>query len=280
MKKNISILIIFVVTALFFNTGCSSKIIKTKSVWLKSDIEINGSINDWEEIPVISTDDDNTFNFKLCNDNDYLYTVFYSRNLHLSGQIKTMGLKLWVDSTGGKNKKRGLFFRGGPELSKKRDLAPPEEHFEGKVMQFPTGDIPFGKDKFAVINNEGDEYFILQDGTNGPAIGYSISNGTLIYEFKIPLRVKELESFAIGAKPGDEISICLELQGGEKSEGMGGRQRPQGGPPGRMNMVNEQIGGGMPPGGGGGPGRGRPPGGEPPEETKKEVWIKIHLASK
>jgi hypothetical protein len=49
-----------------------------------------------------------------------------------------------------------------------------------------------------------------------------------------------------------------------------GRQRPQGGPPGGINMINEEI-----------RGRGVPPGGRPPDKSqKKEIWVKIHLAPK
>jgi hypothetical protein len=185
------------------------------------------------------------------------------------------GVKLWIDSTGGKNKKRGLFFRGGPEFSEIKDSTRPEKPFGDKNMEFPEDNRPTEKEKFAVINKDGDADFISKDGINGPAIEYSISNGTLVYELRIPLRVKKLESFAIGADPGDVVSLCLELSGGGKPEGMRG-ERPEGGPPGGINMINEQVGGGMPPGGG----RGMP-GGPPPGESGKaqEVWIKIYLAS-
>ena len=278
MKKNISILIIFVVTALFLNTGCSSKMLETKSVWPGKNINIDGSIDEWEEIPVISDDDDNTFNFKLCNDNDYLYTAFYSKDINLGGQIKMTGVKLWVDSTGGKNKKRGLLFSGGPEPSEMRDSTPPEIRSGDERMRFPGGNRSMymesiKKDKFAVINDKGDSDPISKDGINGPAIEYGISNGTLIYELRIPLREKGLESFAIRANPGDEISFCLEIQGGGKPESMRGGHMPEGRPPGGGDMP----GGGMPPPGGGGP----PRGGRPPEGSQKEeFWIKIILASK
>jgi hypothetical protein len=265
------------ITALILILGCSGGMSETKSVWLKSNINIDGSIVDWEEIPVVSADDNGVFNFKLCNDNDYFYATFYSRNLHLGGRIKTMGMKLWIDSTGGKNKKTGLFFRGGPEFSEMRDSTLPEKRFGGKRMGFPGEDRPIEREKFAVINNEGDADFILKDGSNGPAIEYGISNGTLIYELKIPLRVKGLENFAIGAGPGDVVSLCLELQGGGgRPEGMRG-ERPKGFGGGR-DMIREQIGdGGMPPRGGM-PGEMPPPGRS--KSSEKEMWIKIHLASK
>jgi len=283
MKKSKLLYTVLAIAVLFLSAGCSSKMLETESVWPENSINIDGSIDDWEEIPAISTDDDSTYNFKLCNDNDYLYMAFYSNDMNLSGQIKMMGAKLWIDSTGGKNKKRGLFFSGGPEMSKMRDSTLPEVRSKGKEMRFPGGNRSMDmesmeKDKFAVINDKGDSDPISKDGINGPAIEYGISNETLIYELKIPLRFKGLESFVIRANPGDEISICLELQGG-KSESKRG-QRPEGGPPGGMHMMNEQMGEGMPPGGrpgGGGP----PPGGGPPGEIKKkEIWIKIHLALK
>jgi hypothetical protein len=196
----------------------------------------------------------------------------------LAGQIKMMGVKLWIDSTGGKNKKRGLFFRGGPESSAMRDSTRPEKPFGGERADFPEDNRPTEREKFAIINNDGDADFILKDGSNGPAIEYSISNGILVYELKIPLRIKSLESFAVGADPGDIISVCLELQGGGKPQGKGG-ERPEGGPPGGMNMRNEQMGGGMPPGGGrGGMPGGPPPGGE--MGKSQEIWLKIHLATK
>jgi hypothetical protein len=274
MPENLWFFLKFMVLILIF--GCSSKISETRSVWLKSDINIDGSLGDWEGIPLVSSDDNGIFNFKLCNDNDYLFAVFYSRNLRLAGQIKMMGIKLWVDSTGGKNKKIGLFFRGGPAFSEMRDSTLPGKHFRDEKMNFSGEDDPIEREKFAVINNDGDVDFISKDGSNGPAIGYGISNGTLVYELRIPLRVKRLEGFAVGADPGDIVSLCLELSGGGKPEGMRG-ERPEGGPPGGINMINEQVGGGMPPGGG----RGMP-GGPPPGERGKsqEMWIKIHLASK
>jgi hypothetical protein len=248
-----------------------------KSVWLKSDINIDGSLGDWEEIPVASADDNGVFNFKICNDNDYLYAAFYSRNLRLGGQVKMMGMKLWIDSTGGKNKKIGLFFKGGPEFSEMRDSTLAEKRFGDKRMGFAGENRPIEREKFAVINNKGDADFISKDGSNGPAIEYSISNGTLVYELKIPLRLKGLESYAVGANAGDIVSLCLELQGGGRPEGMRGK-RPEGVPPGGMNMINEQVGGGMPPEGGRGMSGGPP--GEMSKSRDKEMWIKIHLATK
>jgi hypothetical protein len=266
---------IFTIIFLILIHGCSDKMLKIGSAWLNNDIKIDGSLVDWEEIPVVSTDNNGVFNFKVCNDNDYLYMAFYSRNLRLGGQIKMMGMKLRIDSTGGKNKKVGLFFRGGPELSRKRDSTLPEEHFGGKRITFPGENGPIEREKFAVINDKGDADFISKDGANGPAIEYGISNGVLVYELKIPLRVKGLENFAIGASPGDIVSLCLELQGGKgRPEGM--RRRPPEGFGGRMDIIGEQIGEGMP--------GGRMPGGMSPpermESSKSEMWIKIHLASK
>ncbi|MEO0292780.1 MAG: hypothetical protein ABIN61_00980 [candidate division WOR-3 bacterium] len=266
-------LLVFLLTSLILILGCSGNMLETKSVWLRGNINIDGSLGDWEEIPVVSADDNGIFNFKLCNDNDYLYAAFYSRNLRLGGQIKMMGMKLWIDSAGEKNKRIGLFFRGGPEFSQKRDSTMPKKTFGGKGMEFPGKNDPIERETFAIINNKGDADFILKDGSNGPAIEYGIFNGALVYEFKIPLRIKSVESFAIGANPGDIVSLCLELEGG-RPEGM--RQRPEGGPPGGWDMMNEQMGGGMPPGGG------MHGGGMPPGESKssgKEIWIKVHLAS-
>jgi hypothetical protein len=267
--------LLFTIMFLILILECSDKILETKSMWLKNDINIDGSLADWEEVPLVSADNNGVFNFKVCNDSDYLYMAFYSRNLRLGGQIKMMGMKLWIDSTGGKNKKVGLFFRGGPEFSRKRDSTLPEEHFGGKRIIFPVENSPIEREKFAVINNKGDADFISEDGANGPAIEYGISNGVLVYELKIPLRVKGLENFAIGASPGDIVSLCLELQGGKgRPEGMG--RRPPEGFGGRMDIIGEQIGEGMP--------GGRMPGGMPPperrESSKSEMWIKIHLAAK
>ena len=278
MKKYLLIYIICSSFILFSTEGCSNKMLEVKNVWPENDINIDGSITDWQEIPVI--DDDNIFNFKLCNDNDYLYTVFYSRDIHLGGQIKMTGVKLWIDNTGGKNKKTGLFFSGGPELSHMIDSGRSEDHFREKEKKSYAEDRSMnmelmGEDKFTIIDNKGDVDILSKDGINGPAIAYGISNGTIIYELKIPLRIKGLESYVIGANPGDKISICLELQGRGKPEGMEGMP-PRGEPPGGGSMP----GGGMPPGGGGGPGRGMPPGGAMPEETKKEIWLKILLTSK
>jgi hypothetical protein len=263
------------ISSLIFILGCSDKMSEIKSVWLKSYINIDGSLGDWEEIPVVSTDDNGVFNSKICNDNDYIYATFYSRNLRLGGQAKMMGMKLWIDSTGGKNKKIGLFFRGGPELSETRDSTRPEKPFVGKKMDFSEENHPIAREKFAVINNEGDAEFISRDGSNGPAIEYSISNGTLVYELKIPLRLKGLESYAVGADPGDIVSLCLELQGGERHKGIRG-EKPVGFG-GGLNMMNEQVG--MPSEGGRGmPGEAPP--GEMGKSQAKEMWIRIHLATK
>lgn len=280
MKKYALIYILCSNLILFSTEGCSNKMLETKSVWAENNIDIDGSITDWQEIPVISTDD-NILNFKLCNDNDYLYTVFYSRDMSLGGQIKMTGVKLWIDSTGGKKKKTGLFFSGGPELSPMRDSAQPEGPLQPRKSELSpknrSANMEFmEKDKFTIIDDEGDVDVLSKSGINGPAIEYGTSDGTIIYELKIPLRIKGLESYAIRANPGDEISVCLEMQGRGKPEGMEGK-RPEGGPPpGGENMT----GGGTPPGGGGGPGRGMPPGREMPKETKKEIWLKILLASK
>ena len=212
MKKYVLIYMLFSSFILLLIEGCSNKMLEAKSVWAANDIAIDGSITDWQEIPVISPGDQNTLNFKLCNDNDYLYTVFYSRNISLGAQIKMTGVKLWIDSAGRKNKKTGLFFSGGPKYSPMRDSVSPEDLFGDKERRFSAENHSMsmkfmGKDKFTLIDDEGDVDVLSKNGINGPALEYGISNGTIIYELKIPLRIKGLASYAIGTDPGDEIKL-------------------------------------------------------------------------
>ena len=223
---------------------------------------VDGTANEWLD-GLNRIDGQKGITVGVRNDGEDLYLAVVVTDPALLRQIAFGGLTAWFDPEGGRDRTTGVRFplgfagRRPPAGPPGPDGLPAPPLDELELLR---GDEEAGERRRAA-------------STEGLTAAGTFSEGQFVYELRVPLRG---EGFAVGANPGDEISIGLETPEmgrpdmGDRPEGgfPGGRAGgpPNGGPP---------RGGGMPGGRPGGPPRGGG-GMEPPEPLKQ--WLRVTLA--
>jgi len=185
-----------------------------------------------------------------------------------------MGMTLWFDAEGGKEKSLGIHFPVG--VSDQGDM---REMMRPEGMQTDPADF---QKLFAESIKELEIIRSDSTGTRRMALGQannediyvqlSATGGGFVYELRIPLNADSASPIAIGADAGGLIGIGLEtpeIDMSKMRERMGGGMRGGG-------RSGGGRGGSMPGGGlGGRPGGGR--GFERPKPLK--IWAKVQLAT-
>jgi hypothetical protein len=131
-------------------------------------------------------------------------------------------------------------------------------------------------DDFDVYGPEKSErHRIRMDPAFGITMAAAMTEGTLVYELKLPMKKTEAHPYAVGAGPGSQLAFAVATPvvappahpggtGGGGGYGGGGRS------------------GGMGRGGGGGRGGGMGGGGQNPSAPRPEaikIWTKLTLAA-
>ncbi|MEZ5358119.1 MAG: hypothetical protein R3F48_04750 [Candidatus Zixiibacteriota bacterium] len=273
--------------------GCKSK--EMESRWTDKPMKIDGKINDWSGIPILTAEDSDV-GLGLCNDSQNIYIVMKFRNPVWLQSIRRAGINIWIDKKAKKEKDFGFVYNGIPtsiDLSKLR----PDRRNSGDQNNFPQmggdnnrmGDRPGGmRDEKAVelrlidVNSIFQEAIIATDGSEGPEIACDTSMSFIVYEMKVPLPESMSRFYGIGTAMGEKLSLGFIWNNMEEM-----RKEMSGSRPGGGDFGGGGPGGGMggPPGGGmgGGPGGGGPPGGGRPDQDddsmkKQEIWVKTILA--
>ncbi len=245
-------------------SGCASRV-TVQSQRVTQNILINGHDDDWEgQMQIIEK---TGVAIGIRNDDDYLYLALSPLNRGMAMQWMTAGLTVWLDSTGGKNKRFGIHFpiglsdlgippmimMGMPgERDTKRDN--PLEKMSDRLLEEVEIIGPGKYDKQRIGTKESTTLQVrLTHNPNG-----------MFYELRIPLQNDPRNVCAINTRPGKNLGIGLETGKMERGRGM---------PP----MGEGGLGG---PRGGGRPGGSRS-GGRPPEMERAEplsVWISTTLS--
>jgi hypothetical protein len=150
----------------------------------------------------------------------------------------------------------------------------------GRASQPPEAEMPASIpaesiDDFDVYGPEKNErHWIRMDPGFGISMAAAMTEGTLVYELKLPLKKTEAHPYAVGAGPGSQLALAIAsavvttpphaARSGGGYGGTGGR------------------GGGMGHGGGGGRGGGMGGGGQNPSAPRPEaikIWTKLTLAA-
>ncbi|MDM7919954.1 MAG: hypothetical protein QUS12_12410, partial [Methanosarcina sp.] len=254
----------------------------------------------------------------LYNDSENIYIHFQTMEREIQKEIERMGLTIWFNEQGGKEKELGLCFPagGGPgrfaipgrdsnmsglPLGMPEDIsAPPPEGMEGKKM--PASKIasrePIMDTMLKIISGEEYEGYtcnLEKAAKMGIEVKSRIDDrNRFIYELKMPFVEKENTAFFITPSALDQIGMGIMTAGmkrGGPPQGMGGggmdrggRGRggngdmPGGGDMGGRGPMGGGGMGGMGGGMGGGPGSGGPMGGS--DDSSLEIWFRITLAPK
>lgn len=266
------------VSVLLLTISCKSS--ELPGTWMATAIEVDGNISDWEGVGAALLENESAA-VRIANDLDHLYLLLQLRDAQMARMVRLSGIKIWLNNKGNKDESFLLKYTGGPSPEQMVSAGMIDTLWRGGPpgMEQASREQPGSSDELiCYIKDRLEEKSIPLDGAQGPAAGCGIQDGTIYYEFSIPLTETEVQNYGLGSAAGSEIGLGL-IWGDIDRDAMrerGGGRGGIGGPPGGGGR-------GGPPGGGGGmggPGGGGPRGGrgfERPE--KQEVWLKTSLAT-
>jgi len=254
-------MVAFVISVSILTAGCSSTA-ELSSSWNANQIVVDGHADDWGGHFFYLKD--SHVSLGLRNDQDFLYVCLMSSEGQFRRQIMGLGLTVWLEPEDGK--KWGIHYPIGfmgrgerpsfnrEEMGGERDTA----QIFGQLLQ-----------NLEILGPGKDEHQQFS-AIEVPGIGVRVgrSQGSVVYELRVPLRESSDHPYALGAGPESTIKLALEtgkFEGRSREGGMGegGRGGGRGG-----------FGGRGPGGGGRGGGM---PGGERPEPL--DFSAVVHLSS-
>jgi hypothetical protein len=256
--------------------GCADAI-ELDSLWRDRDVTIDGDLTEWEGFTHFIEEAHATVG--VLNDEEHLYLSLASSNQSTQRQVLALGLTVWFDPDGGKERAFGIRFPLGMATMDRSALAgrrrPDPEELD-KLLE----EVELELEIIPAAGGEPHRLPMPVAYTGGIDVRVKRSNGTLAYELKVPLSAATGHPYAIGTESGATIGVGLEtpeIDMGERP-GMGGG--PRGGSMGRGGGPGRGGGdGGGGRGGGKMPGGGRQRGGSRPEPPAPlEAWVKIHMA--
>lgn len=243
------------------------------SLWRDRAITVDGLDTEWDGTRVYLKNANASVG--ILNDSDYVYVSFVTIKEQTIRQVSGMGLILWFDAEGGKDKKFGIRFPLGMMES---GMVPPRDFNEARsdadraaerAERFKKATL-----ELEILGPGDDDVRRVQVSTlEGIEAKANITDNMLVYELKVPIVKSDLHPFAIGAEPGERIGVGIatpKMDRDAMKERRGGGMRG-GGPPGGG------MPGGMPPGAG--RGGGRPGGGGFERPNPLKVWAKVQLAA-
>ena len=223
-------------------TGCGSTT-DLSSSWSSSAVAVDGSAGEWSSH--LTNLKDTHVSLGIQNDQDFLYICLMSAEPQFRRQVLGLGLKVWFESESGQTfgvrypigmlKRRA---QGSLSTDGNRDPGQ-RERMEQSLQDLEI--LGPGKEDRNLLS-------ILQ--APGISVKLGGSEGSVIYELKVPLRRSHDHPYAVGVALGSTVKLAIQTgkledemrQGSETGGGMrGGRRRGGGGPP----------RGGLPSGGGG-----------------------------
>jgi hypothetical protein len=263
-----------ILATLAVSHGCTKQI-HVSSRWHNHAIAIEGTDDEWGSATIYATKA--KVSLTLLNDSNDIYIRLCSRDRDVQAHVLGLGLTVWFDPDGGKNKAFGIHFplgrheTGMPPMSRK-DTQHPED-FQ-KMIEKSTEEL-----EILYPDKEACHTMLLSAAeVHGISAALYFLKGNLVYELKVPLVRDEKHQHAIGismneATTGAVLGVGFEtpeidlkdMQ--ERREGEGAGEMPP------------AEGSGMPPAG-----TGRMPSGGPPDMSKTperiDLWISVALASK
>ncbi len=246
--------------------GCE-KPIELKSKWRDTIITIDGMNDEWGSATIYAAKA--KVSLTLLNDSKDIYIGLSSRDREVHAHVLGMGLTIWFDPDGGKNKTFGIRFPLGMKdmpMMTKAGEGDPGERLQ-KMLEEST-------DELEILGSGEEEIYrtsLTEAKTHGIDVKMGFSRGNLIYELRVPLIQDKDHLYAVGINipqtdAGTVIGIGFETPELNIEEVR--KKKEEGG----MGMPSE----GQPPGGGRMPG-GMPGGAGKPDRLN--LWTKVKLAS-
>ncbi len=221
MKKYAYYTILFLLVTV---SGC--RVVEVQSVWPPAEINVDGQPYDWEKDTFITLMNKN-IGMGIQNDSENLYIIFAIRNRVWIDRMQRSGMYLWFDTTGEMKRNFGLRYICRLHIVE----VPKEGAVKTPAINPPggTSDYYVSIDDYLTVRDRAVERQekIIPDGSSGPAANFSPPtkfNPSYIYEFSIPLKKTDDDSYGIGAKPGQVIYFGLEWGGMDDATRMRIRQ--------------------------------------------------------
>lgn len=234
-------------------------------------IQVDGKLADWEGR--IERIEKAGLSVGSVHDDEVLHLVLVAANPELQRQMLGLGLTLWLDVDGGKDRAYGIRYprveEGRPGMRPDRDAdlsaAAQRERMEERVALLD--------DEFLLVTDEdGGGRLMIAGGKHGFELAMGFDGPRLVYELGIPLAAPGDGSASRYALILDGNVIALGMEVEAPKEGSGKPSSLMGGP------------GGMGGGQGGGQGGGRRGGGasssnlQPHHVTQHlDAWIRLQL---
>ena len=254
--------------------GCRS--FELPGHWRDHEVVIDGKNSDWE---FVTTLDDKQTYIGTMNDGTFLYVVLTTWNRNYQQQIIRDGLIVWLDKDAEEKNDFGIHYPLGVGGAMKRPGGGSRRDDRGTEGDTPG--ILMSMNELEICGPGKDERHRM---TMAEAAGIEArmhsGNESLIYELKVPLKESGGFPFAIGTKPGSQISVGFEIPYLKKTvapaEGVSDDGSSADGGFGEHTGVGSRAGGGGRGGGrrqGGGGMRG-----EQQSSSPLNLWAKLTLA--
>ncbi len=162
-----------------------------ESIWAVSPLTIDGLVSDWEGSPLHMEKKVKT-EYAFRNDADNLYVLFKFNDLKYLSSIEITGMTLWIDTSGKKDKDRGIKFT-------KKKISADEYISILEKQQGPLNDeqkknvrarASYFISQAEVVDKKGDplNQSDVADAVNGAAFNVSVQQESVTYEFRVPLK--------------------------------------------------------------------------------------------
>ncbi|MBN1999259.1 hypothetical protein JW935_17000 [candidate division KSB1 bacterium] len=231
--------IILILSSLLPYMNVSAKT-KISCTWASGPIVVDGADDDWADVEVKKIKSLKT-SMRMANQDSSLYIMLQFTDFEMASKVFMGGMTLWFDD----DRHNGIRYQGTFAVAD--TLQKKAEANKASYSAARRFDAVLNLGKMLIIkDNRG--YWV--GGLETPTKAISCyQKGVFSYEFKIPLKISEGVPFGVVAKPGERITLCLQV----------GRGRGGFAPVDMMSAGSAEMGGG--PGGGGGRGGGRGGGG-------------------
>lgn len=184
----------------------------TESVWTSQPPKIDGAANEWEGAALAEWENGGV-QYAFRNDAQNLYVLFIIKDSKLRSTIEDVGITLYVDAQGNKNKSYGIHFQK-KRITAEEFIAMLEK--EGAVSEDQKAQIrskPFYNYYASEVVTKKTGSSPVPPGVRPAMFKYASQQKSLVYEFTAPLNRIQDNAAGIGAQPGATVTIGFEWGG-------------------------------------------------------------------
>jgi hypothetical protein len=214
--KTISKILLLSILMFTFGLSLSAKDKVIDSMWVTSQMQIDGSDADWAD-GAFTFEKKKKVNYAFRNDGDYFFILFKFTDPEYLSSLNQTGLTVWINTEGKKKRNYGINF-GKKQVTADQYIAIWEkqsgaltEEKKNEIRQNPAYVITDA----TVINEKSKSTPEEAETMEYKAAVYKTSRQQdgLVYEFVIPL--ERVHDFApgISAAPGDTVKINFQWGG-------------------------------------------------------------------